>query len=79
MKKITFNNTLLEAHRLPELQNLRDLAFTAFSERGGYPVAQVYSDFPWEDMADQLNETIIRRVIQHDLKMGGRGIKRSES
>jgi len=30
-------------------------------------------------VADQLNETIIRRVIQHDLRLGERGRKRDES
>jgi predicted AAA+ superfamily ATPase len=54
----------------------RDAAFSAFAERGGYPVAQVRTDRPWEEVADQLNETIIRRVIQHDLRIGERGRKR---
>lgn len=56
----------------------RDLAFAAFSERGGYPIAQARSDRPWEEVADQLNETVIRRVIQHDLRLGERGRKRDE-
>lgn len=55
---------------------IRDRAFEAFSERGGYPVSQARTDRPWEEIADQLNETIIRRVIQHDLRLGERGRKR---
>jgi len=57
----------------------RDLAFEAFSERGGYPVAQARSDRPWEEIADQLNETVIRRVIQHDLRLGEVGRKRDQN
>ncbi|MBM3238374.1 ATP-binding protein [Candidatus Poribacteria bacterium] len=60
-------------------REVRDKTFAAFSERGGYPVAQVRTDRPWEEVADQLNETIIRRVIQHDLRLGERGRKRDES
>ena len=57
-------------------QGLRDRAFEAYSERGGYPIAQTRADRPWEEIADQLNETILRRVIQHDLQVGERGEKR---
>lgn len=60
-------------------QKVRNLAFAAFSERGGYPIAQVRTDRPWEEVADQLNETIIRRVIQHDLRLGERGRKRDQN
>jgi len=49
-------------------QTIRQSAFTAFSERGAYPIAHLYPDTPWEEMADQLNETIIKRVILHDLQ-----------
>ena len=49
--------------------------FRSFSERGGYPLAQDES-IPWSEVADQLNETVIRRVIQHDLRIGDRGRKR---
>lgn len=56
----------------------RDEAFVAFSERGGYPVAHKGADEPWERVADQLNETVIRRAIQHDLRMGAKGRKRDE-
>lgn len=54
----------------------RDTAFVAFSERGGYPIAHARAEVPWAEVADQLNETVIRRVIQHDLRLGERGRKR---
>ena len=57
---------------------LRDRAFSAYSDRGAYPVAQLRADQPWELMADFLNETVIQRAIQHDLRMGPRGQKRDE-
>ena len=50
-------------------QEVRQAAFAAFSERGAYPIAHRYADIPWEEMAVQLNETIISRVIQHDLRI----------
>ncbi len=50
----------------------RDAAFAAFSERGGYPIAQARTDAPWAATADQLNETVIQRAIQHDLRRGRR-------
>lgn len=60
-----------EAHR-----GLRDAAFRMFSERGGYPVAQARFDVAWPEVADQLNETVIQRAIQHDLRVGQKGLKR---
>jgi uncharacterized protein len=54
----------------------RDRAFQAFSERGGYPVAQVRSEIPWGELADFLNETVTRRTTTHDLRIGSRGQKR---
>lgn len=57
----------------------RRAAFRAFSERGAYPVAHAQADRPWEQVADFLNETVIRRAIQHDLRMGPRGQKRDEA
>ncbi|MCS6806374.1 MAG: AAA family ATPase [Blastocatellia bacterium] len=59
-------------------RTIRNQGFAAFSERGGYPVAQARTDRPWEEVADQLNETVIRRVIQHDLRLGERGRKRDQ-
>lgn len=58
--------------------DIRIKAFQAFSERGGYPVAQEKHDTSWHELADYLNETVIRRAIQHDLRMGPRGQKRDE-
>ncbi len=54
----------------------RDQAFRWFSERGGYPLVHQRADVPWSYLADQLNENVIRRVIQHDLRVGDRGRKR---
>jgi hypothetical protein len=56
----------------------RNAAFTAFSERGGYPVAHKAIDEPWERVADQLVETVVKRAIQHDLRVGERGRKRDQ-
>ncbi|MFO0578388.1 MAG: ATP-binding protein [Polyangia bacterium] len=47
---------------------LRDAALHAFSERGGYPLCHERAEVPWDQVAAQLNETIIQRVIQHDLR-----------
>jgi predicted AAA+ superfamily ATPase len=57
----------------------RDKAFLAFSQRGGYPIAQARIDQSWEKVADHLNETVIQRVIQHDLRLGERGKKRDQN
>jgi len=57
-------------------RSARDRAFAAFSERGGYPMAHNRPDVPWPEVADQLNETVIQRAIQHDLRIGQRGLKR---
>jgi len=54
----------------------RDRAFAAFSERGGYPMLHAHPEVPWPEVADQLNENVIRRVIQHDLRLGDHGRKR---
>lgn len=54
----------------------RNAAFAAFSARGGYPLAHRRTDAAWPELADQLNETVIKRVIQHDLRVGERGRKR---
>jgi len=53
-------------------------AFRAFSERGAYPIAHGEEDRPFSEIADHLNETVIKRAIQHDLRMGPRGQKRDE-
>ena len=57
---------------------IRDAAFAAFSQRGAYPVAQINPNVSWPEIADQLKETVINRVIQHDLRIGERGRKRDQ-
>lgn len=57
-------------------REIRDAAMRDYSERGGYPIAQERADRPWPEIADQLNDTVIRRVIQHDLRLGERGRRR---
>jgi predicted AAA+ superfamily ATPase len=52
---------------------VRDRVFRWFSERGGYPLVHQLADLEWSHLADQLNETVIRRVIRIDLRAGGRG------
>ncbi len=55
----------------------RDQAFAAFCARGGYPLVHRLKDVPWSDLANQLNEMAIRRVVQQDLRVGlDRGQKR---
>jgi predicted AAA+ superfamily ATPase len=56
----------------------RQRAFSAFSSRGGYPIAHERGDAPWQEIASYLNETIVKRAIQHDLRLGPRGAKRDE-
>ncbi len=55
---------------------IRDAAFEAFAKRGGYPISHVRIDRPWHQLADQLNETVIRLVIRQDLRVAERGRKR---
>lgn len=57
---------------------LRDKGFRQFSARGGYPIAHAHPDVPWPEIADQLNETVIQRAIQHDLRIGRKGQKRDQ-
>jgi predicted AAA+ superfamily ATPase len=57
---------------------VRDESFEIFSERGGYPLAQ-NSSVEWSEIAAQLNEVIINRVIEHDLRIGEKGAKRDEN
>jgi predicted AAA+ superfamily ATPase len=39
-------------------------------------VAQDRPDVPWHELAEYLNETVVRRVVQHDLCQGSRGRRR---
>lgn len=59
-----------EAHR-----DLRDAAFEIFAERGGYPLAH-REGIEWQEIAGQLVETVVNRVIEHDLRIGDRGRRR---
>jgi predicted AAA+ superfamily ATPase len=59
--------------------DVRDRAFAAYSDRGAYPTAQAFPDRPWERLADFLNETVVRRAIQHDLRAGSRGMRRDQN
>lgn len=68
----------IEEHGLTH-RAARDEAFSVFSERGGYPLVHTRPDATWTELADQLNETVIRRVIQHDLRMGERGRRRDQT
>ncbi len=57
-------------------QEFRQNAFRHFSARGGYPVVHREKDTAFAELAAHLNETVIKRVIQHDLRIGERGRKR---
>lgn len=65
----------VRAHGLA-CHDVRDRAMRVYSERGGYPVAHQPAENPWPEVAGHLNETVVRRVIQHDLRLGERGRKR---
>jgi len=67
----------LSAHAARQSGGLQQ-TFAAFSERGAYPLSQAHADVPWEDIAGQLNETVVKRVIEHDLRIGERGRKRDQ-
>ena len=54
----------------------RNAAFRHFAERGGYPLVHNRQSVEWPLLADQLNDTVIKRVIQHDLRIGERGRRR---
>lgn len=59
-----------------EHAEFREEAFVHFSARGGYPVVHREKDVEFSQLADHLNETVIKRVVQHDLRIGERGRKR---
>lgn len=58
---------------------LRDAVFASFSQRGAYPFAHLDPNESWESVAEHLTETVVRRAIQHDLRLGPRGQKRDEN
>jgi predicted AAA+ superfamily ATPase len=55
---------------------VRDRAFAAFGLHGGYPLVHTHPDLTWSELAQQLNENVVDRVIQHDLRLGDRGRSR---
>lgn len=61
-----------------ENKSLRDKAFAAFSQRGAYPIAHAQAELSWKELSDFLNETVIKRAIQHDLRFGRKGKRRDE-
>lgn len=76
MKQITFWQALRQQGI--EESEKRQRAFQSFSERGSYPLAQSNPSATWEEVAEALNETVVRRAIQHDLRVGERGMRRDE-
>lgn len=68
----------LEVHGAAHAK-IRDVVFREFARRGGYPLAHRGGDLPWEEVAAQLQELVVRRVIRHDLRMGDVGRKRDEA
>lgn len=56
--------------------DFRDAAFRYFSERGGYPIVHKRREVEWSELADLLYETVIKRVIRHDLSNGNGGRRR---
>ncbi|MCP4656469.1 MAG: DUF4143 domain-containing protein, partial [bacterium] len=56
-------------------QTKRDQAFSLFAERGGYPIAHLQPDLAWSELSDQLNETVITRMLKQDLRVGPRDEK----
>lgn len=62
----------------PQMREARDRAFRLFDEWGGYPLAHDHPGARWDEIAQQLRESIIQRAIQHDLRLGDRGRLRDE-
>ncbi|MCS7301670.1 MAG: AAA family ATPase [Fimbriimonadales bacterium] len=58
---------------------VREAAFQLFAARGGYPVAHREAEVEWGEIAAYLNETVVRRVIVHDLRISERGRRRDQS
>ncbi len=46
----------------------RDRAFALFAERGGYPLVHRAGGAEWGELADHLDETVIQRMLKHDLR-----------
>jgi len=56
-------------------QEIRRRAFGAFSILGGYPIAHQSPEPKWQELADYLVETVIRRVLDHDLPSEWKGLR----
>lgn len=54
---------------------VRRAAFAAFAERGGFPLAHVHAEESWEAVGELLTETVVERVLRHDVAAspGGHG------
>jgi len=53
-------------------RDVRLRAFEAFSRLGAYPIAHQTPELGWPELSDYLAETVIRRVLEHDLPWAGR-------
>ncbi len=62
----------------PPVKAIRDRAFQLFDRWGGYPLAHDHPESRWDEIAQQLRESVIQRAIQHDLRLGDRGRIRDE-
>ena len=68
-----------EAVELAEREaEARRESFRVFSERGAYPVAHMQAAAGWAEIADHLNESVIQKVIRHDLRAGTRAKTRDQ-
>jgi predicted AAA+ superfamily ATPase len=59
----------LRAHGIAN-RSIRDQIFELFAERGGYPLAHLRAELPWSELVEPLNETVIARMLRHDLQVG---------
>jgi hypothetical protein len=53
-------------------REVRLQAFEAFSRLGAYPIAHQTPEPTWPELSDYLVETVIRRVLEHDLPWAGK-------
>ncbi|MCG9895081.1 MAG: AAA family ATPase [Fimbriimonadaceae bacterium] len=67
-----WNDVNAHAERQPDLE----AAFKLFSDWGAYPLAHKSAEHDWQTVSAQLRETVVTRVITHDLRIGERGRKR---
>ena len=48
-----------------------DSVFREYSDLGGYPYCHNKKDRNWGDVCKYLNQSVVERTIQHDLRVGG--------